>query len=85
MGELILQAKHAQVAALNQEDFSLSEYTWVRNQVYSALGASVSVAALADTGMAAAGFKDVNPETITKVTPHREELMETYVLAWFGL
>ena len=85
MGRLIIEAKQAQVAALNQQDFSLSEYAWVRDQVYGALGASVSVATLTDSGMVAGGFKNVHPDTITKVTPHREELMETYVLAWFGL
>lgn len=33
----ILKAKQAQVAALNQQNMSLEEYTWVRSQAYSAL------------------------------------------------
>jgi hypothetical protein len=33
----ILKAKQAQVAALNQQNMSLAEYSWVRTQAYSAL------------------------------------------------
>jgi hypothetical protein len=33
----ILKAKQAQVAALNQQNMSLEEYSWVRTQAYSAL------------------------------------------------
>ena len=33
-----LDAKRAQVAALNEADFSLDEYRWVRDQAYRAMG-----------------------------------------------
>jgi len=33
----ILKARKAQVAALNQQNMSLEEYTWVRSQAYTAL------------------------------------------------
>ena len=33
-----MDAKRAQVEALNAERFSLEEYRWVRNQVYLAVG-----------------------------------------------
>jgi hypothetical protein len=41
LGELagvLLDARRAQVAALNQEHFSSAEYSWVRSHVYQAAG-----------------------------------------------
>jgi hypothetical protein len=36
-----IDAKRAQVEALNAADFSLDEYRWVRNQVYAAVGVPI--------------------------------------------
>lgn len=38
IAELIVASKRAQVQALNQHDFSLSEYGWVRSRTLEALG-----------------------------------------------
>ena len=82
---LLLDAKRAQVEALNAQDFSLEEYRWTRNIVYKALGESVAVAAIAQGANGAEFNQTVPQETIDLVEPRREELMETYVLAWWGL
>jgi hypothetical protein len=39
---LVLEAKTAQVAALNASHFSLEEYDWTRQQVYAAAGMSIA-------------------------------------------
>lgn len=85
MGDLILEGKRAQVEALNRHDFSLEEYIWVRNQAYRAIGESVAVASIGDQQAQERGYRRVPEETVQMVEPHREELMETHVLAWFGL
>jgi hypothetical protein len=83
--DLLIEAKRAQVDALNAQDFSLQEYNWVRQQVYRALGESVAVAAIAESGGAAQMQTRVPEATREMVAPHREELMESYALAWWGL
>jgi hypothetical protein len=84
LGELILAAKSEQVQALNAHGFSLQEYLYVRNQTFFALGEQVAIASLGDQG----GPQRVRPvpeDVVVMVRPHREELMEGYALAWFGL
>lgn len=84
LGALILEAKRNQVQALNAHGFSLQEYLYVRNQTFFALGEEVAVASFGDQG----GIQRVRPvpeEVVEMVRPHREELMEGYALAWFGL
>lgn len=82
---LLIDAKRAQVNALNAQDFSLQEYNWVREQVYRALGEAVAVAAIGESG-AVSDYETTIPETTRElVAPHREELMESHVLAWWGL
>lgn len=86
MTGLLLDAKRAQVEALNAHGFSLGEYAWVREQVYAALGRSVAVAALAGQDFKATGkLPDVAPETVELVEPYRQELLESHALAWWGL
>lgn len=84
MGGLILEAKRQQVQALNRYQFSLQEYGWVRHQVYQALGEEVAVVAFGAEGYPQRQRR-VSDEVIEMVSPHREELMEGYALAWFGL
>src|SRR6056297_642035 len=84
LGELLLTAKTAQVQVLNRYQFSLDEYVWTRNQTFRALGEQVAVAAVGDQGRAALSGQ-VSDEVMALVEPHREELMQSYVMAWFGL
>lgn len=84
--DLLIDAKRAQVAAINAQDFSLQEYNWVRDRVYRAIGESVAVAAISDDPNASGQFEASVPEaTREMVEPHRQELMEMHVLAWWGL
>lgn len=84
LGELLLEAKRAQVEALNRYNFSLQEYMYVRNQSYRALGQEVAVAAYGDQAMQTRTWQ-VPDEVVEMVRPHREELMEGYAFAWFGM
>ena len=84
LGELLLEAKRAQVEALNRYNFSLQEYMYVRNQTFRAIGQEVAVAAYGDSAMQEQ-TRQVPDETVEMVTPHREELLEGYAFAWFGL
>jgi hypothetical protein len=84
LGGLLLSAKQAQVEVLNRYQFSLEEYVWVRNQTYRALGEQVAVAAIGEKGPTLPSSQ-VSDEVLAMVAPHREELMESYVMAWFGL
>ena len=84
--DLLIDAKRAQVEAINDQNFSLQEYNWVRDQVYRAIGESVAVAAIAANPGTSNEFQASVPEaTRQMVEPYREELMESYVLAWWGL
>ena len=84
LGDLILEAKRQQVQALNRYQFSLEEYAWVRQQVYQALGEEVAVVAFGSHDQPQRQRR-ISDEVIEMVSPHREELMEGYALAWFGL
>lgn len=84
LGELLLKAKRTQVEALNRYNFSLQEYMFVRNQTYHALGQEVAVAAFGDQAEQTRTY-NVPDEVVEMVSPHREELMEGYVFAWFGI
>jgi len=86
LADLLVDAKRAQVEAINDHDFSLQEYNWVRDQVYRAIGESVAVAAIAANPTASTALQASMPEaTREMVEPHREELMKAHVLAWWGL
>lgn len=84
LGGLLLTAKAAQVQVLNRYQFSLDEYVWTRNQTFRALGEQVAVAAVGDQGQPALSGQ-ASDEVLALVEPHREELMQSYVMAWFGL
>lgn len=83
LAELYLEAKRAQVAALNEQRMSLDEYHWIRAQTYAALGQPVAVAA--PDGSASPEVSSVPPETREVVEAHRETLTDNYALVWFGL
>jgi hypothetical protein len=94
-GELLHEAKRAQVQALNQEGFSLAEYEWVRNSVYRAAGVSIDVnieqAIRQVTGetsgqdLAARMVGEVPEANRALVAPHFEKLRENIAFAFFGL
>lgn len=84
LGELLIKAKRAQVDALNRYNFSLREYLYVRNQTYRALGQEVAVASFGDQAPQMSQF-NVPEAVVEMVSPHREELMEGYAFAWFGI
>ncbi len=85
IGGLLIDGKRAQVKALNDHGFSLGEYAWVRDQAYRALGESVAVASFGNSG-AQTEFKTTIPqETREMIEPHREQLMRSLVIAWWGL
>ncbi len=84
LGELLLDAKRAQVESLNRYNFSLQEYMYVRNQTFRAIGQDVAVAAYGDQAMQTR-TREVPDETVEMVAPHREELLEGYAFAWFGM
>jgi hypothetical protein len=84
LGDLILAAKQQQIKALNAHGFSLQEYLYVRNLTFRALGEEIAVAALGQQG-APPLVPDVSQDVTDLVRPHREELMKSHVLAWFGL
>lgn len=84
LGDLLIKAKRAQVEALNRYNFSLQEYLYVRNQAYRALGQEVAVASFGDQAPQIRS-QQVPDEVVEMVSPHREELMEGYAFAWFGI
>lgn len=84
LGELLIEAKRVQVEALNRYNFSLQEYVYVRNQTYRALGQEVAVASFGDQAPQMSSH-NVPDEVVEMVSPHREELMEGYAFAWFGI
>jgi hypothetical protein len=84
LGELLIKAKRVQVEALNRYNFSLQEYLYVRNQTYRALGQEVAVASFGDQAPQVRS-RQVPEQVVEMVSPHREELMEGYAFAWFGI
>jgi vacuolar-type H+-ATPase subunit I/STV1 len=94
---LIMQAKTAQVDALNASHFSLGEYKWVRGQVYSAAGmsvAQVNFAALQEQIKSNGGTvspdleqmsRDVPERNKTLVKPYVEKMKDWIPFAFFGL
>jgi hypothetical protein len=88
---LIVDAKEAQVDALNANGFSLGEYAWVRGQVIRAAGFSayqVDLAALAadgDDDLVRELEADVPAANVALVAPYAEELEQFLPLAAFGL
>ena len=97
IGELVIEAKRAQVKALNNTDYSLAEYNWVREQVLAAAGYGVYQLGLEQIAQAAEANGNPtnipNPEldievpeaNIERVKPYLEDLPEYLGFAIFGL
>jgi len=84
LGDLILAAKQQQVQAINAHGFSLQEYLYIRNISFRALGEDIAVAAFGQQG-APPMVRELPEDVVELVRAHREELMKSYPLAWFGL
>jgi hypothetical protein len=96
LGGIILEAKQAQVDALNQAGFSVKEYEWVRDQVYAAIGVAAAAFDVKDIQRlaqhAGRGVESMN-EAIGDVPARNKALVQPYVqklrewapLAFFGL
>jgi len=84
LGDLILAAKRQQVDALNAHGFSLQEYLYVRNTTFRALGEEIAVVSFGQQGEPPL-VPQLPDDVVAMVRPHREALMKSYVLAWFGL
>jgi hypothetical protein len=95
---VILDTKRAQVAALNENNFSLAEYDWTRRRVYEASGIPVNMdfgeilrdvsegKKVVRTSPAAPVEQAPVPEANRAlVAPHTKELADRAVLAAFGL
>lgn len=95
---LFVDARRLQVAALNAEKFSQSEYDWVRLRVYGAAGRQLTSAfdvrkleEVARSGQSQVGMTptfnlpDVPPRNRELVTPHMAQMDKWLPLAFFGL
>ena len=93
---ILLEAKRAQVEALNANGFSVKEYEWVRGQVYAAVGVVAAafdmkniekMAREAGRGESevSGAIGDVPEVNKTLVAPYEEKLKEWAPLAFFGL
>lgn len=92
---LLIDAKRAQVDALNQAGFSVREYEWVRQQVYGAIGVVPAAFDVKDIQRVARSGGKAEPasEAIGEVpernkqlvAPHEEKLKEWAPFAFFGL
>lgn len=101
LADVVVQAKRFQVEALNQENFSLDEYTWVRGRVYQAAG--VEAVGNLDLERVAAAVRDGTgidsvdapslPEVNVNVPEANRAIVKPYLprmddwipLAFFGL
>ncbi len=99
LASAFVDAKRAQVEALNKAKLSLGEYRWVRRQAYAGLGVPLMEMDMAEiitdiksgrTPMepvrTTAMVADSAPPANKKlVDPHRKELGDNVALAFFGL
>lgn len=78
--DLLIEVKRAHVAALNAQGFSLHKYNGHAGRS-TALGESVAVAAIAETGGVTQMQTRVPDATRGMIPTHREDLMESCGLA----
>lgn len=99
ISNIYMEARRAQVDALNVQNFSDAEYTWVRNRVYEAAGMEVAsgidmskLEALARESAMKSNVKlpdiekpDVPQANIRLIKPHLDKLKAWIPLAALGL
>lgn len=88
--DLVIEAKEVQVQALNAQDFSLSEYAWVKREALRAAAlpfTSLDLSELSgETGINLPEItQDIPQANIDLLEPHRENLEDVIGLAFFGL
>ncbi len=92
MVDLVVEAKRAQVDALNDENMSLEEYAWIRKQVLSTLGHGFAVFDI--SRVAGEGDEPELPDTPpSEVRQQNMQLLDPYMddaddwlpLSFFGL
>jgi hypothetical protein len=89
----LVEAKRAQVDALNAAGFSVEEYEWVRNQAYAGLGVVAGAFDVKDLARAAreggeslgAAVGEVSEHNRELIKRHEAKLRELAPLAFFGL
>jgi len=99
LAEIVLEAKRAQVAAIEEQRFSRQEYSWVKRQMYYALGfGDMSKVDFSDLVEAArdgridemgelaqsSGERAVPEVNVALVKPHEEKLREWVLYAVLG-
>jgi hypothetical protein len=98
LGGLLVDAKRAQVEALNSTGFSLEEYEWTRSAIYLAMGMPIqenleaAIRKAAGDSAAEEAMRDIArempevPDANRKlVEPFMKELADNAPLAFFGL
>jgi hypothetical protein len=98
LAKTYVEAKRAQVAALNDAGLSLDEYRWVRRQAYAGIGIPLmeldvaQIMADVKAGRTPAQptpslnlTPTAQPATVKLVEPHRKTLEANAGLAFFGL
>ncbi len=87
MLNLILEAKKAQIAALNAQGFSLGEYKWVKEQVMAASGFPFKGIDWSnpEAEPSLLNLQDSPQANIDLVAPFKETLEQTLGLSFFGL
>jgi hypothetical protein len=101
LAKTYVDAKKAQVEALNRAGFSLDEYRWVRQQAYAAVGMPIvdmDFAKVIDDAMAGRSPEKPGPPHVggsieptgpeinkTLVAPHKKQLEDNAALSYFGL
>ena len=96
---IYINARNAQIDALNVQKFSQEEYSWVRRRVYEAAGVQLAggldmsaIEKMAKAGAAQGGVQvpdlpipDVPAANVELVKPHAQKLRELIPLAFLGL
>ena len=99
VGNLFMQARRYQVEALNREDFSQSEYRWVRDRMFQAAGIEVAsmvdLQKLEEAARQNTGLQDLKAPELPKmevpeknralVKPYVQQIDRWIPLAFFGL
>ena len=99
IGGIFVDARRYQVEALNKEQFSQAEYSWVRDRVFQAAGVEavsrVDLKSLAEAAKQNTGLTDLQAPELPKVEvpeknralvkPHLSRMDEWIPLAFFGL
>lgn len=86
---LIVEAKEAQIDALNELNFSLEEYSWTRSSVLQATGYGAYgydlAAVLSGSEQQAVAATTVPGANIQLLEPYRDQMEKYLPLAYFGL